>query len=429
MQSGARTDSGSAAGSGSDQQFFLDRTQYLFDRIGNPERSMRIVHLAGTSGKGSSAMMVYEAARRSHARVGLYLSPYLSTPIENIQFNGLFIDPADFVRLTYHILDVARAIEEENPQMMPSYAELFFAIAMLYFAEQDTELLVLETGAGGRYDKTNIIPAPEVALLTPIGIDHTRLLGKTIEEIAGHKAGIIKPGSTVVSTEQNPAVQEVFKAEAQKQDVDITFVQPERFYRTQLPGRHQQMNAAGASAACEALGIPSKAIIEGIAAARMPARIERMQSNPTVIIDGAHSAPKMNALRDTIDEFRPWQKLHLLFAMKEGKDPRALLEPLASLADTATFTSYDLPAFSSVAPEAVADVWREFGSDAPIPTIEHDADAAFKHCMSQAGPDDLVLITGSLYIAGKPREYWYPLEDILRERTWWPSANTSTDPS
>lgn len=402
---------------GIDQEFFLNRTQHLFDKLGNPERAFKIIHVTGTSGKGSTSTMLYNILRAAGKSTGLYMSPFVTTTIENIQTNGLLMDPADFVSGVNRMLPIVAQIEKETPELYPSYAEILFGIAMQYFAQQKCEWLVLEVGCGGRYDKTNIIPAPEVAVITNVSKDHTDILGDTIEQIAWHKAGIIKSGSKVFSAETNPDVKAVLDEEAKKQNVQITYTSPQELIETGMTGKHQQWNAALATAAAEALNIPMPSITKGIAQTRLPARIELMQTQPRVIIDGAHSGAKIAALVAALEQYKPWQKLHIIFAGKESKDLTDLLEPLSHIADSMYMTSFTLPGFGSHPPQEAAKIFHTIHSSIPI-HIEEDNHNALQQCLKKADPNDLIVITGSLYLAGELRQHWISEDQILTTRSW-----------
>lgn len=411
-----------------EHEWFLERTQRFFDRLQNPEKHFSYIHIAGSSGKGSTAIMTYTACVRAKKNVGVYMNPYVSVPTENIGIRGKLVDQDIFAEATAEIIPVVHQIEAEEPEWRPSYAEIFFAIAMRCFTKEEVSLIVLETGCGGRFDKTNIIPAPLVSILTPLTYDHTDILGDTLESIAWHKAGIIKKGSTVVSTVTEPALQKVFNTEAKKQDVTIKYVSPQKKYTTAMIGQHQQINAAGVDAALSFLGIDQAAIDSGIAEARLPARVEMMpqkKNEPLVLIDGAHSPQKMDALvfaikNDShIQKRSKKRKIHLLFAAKETKSVDALLAPLSSIVDTAIMTTFVLPGFQSHDATHCATTLAALSADIPI-MVEENPLTAFEKIVSYADSDDLIVVTGSLYIVGIIREKWYGKKEIVDQRTPFP---------
>lgn len=402
------------------------------DFFGRPERGFTYIHVAGTSGKGSTTQMIYEVLVRAGYRVGAYSSPYVTTAIENIQINGQLVDPELFMGALDHVLSRAQRAPVGS-EWRPSYSTIFFAVALECFRRSGCEWVVLETACGGRYDLTNVIPTKVAAVITPIGVDHTDVLGKTLSEIAWHKAGIMMPGCPTFSAPQPPEVMQVLRDEARRVGSDgVTVVAEDAVvaredhtvpravqYDTAMPGVHQQINAALAAAVCQSLHIDDAPIRAGIRAARLPARIEVLQHHPLVLLDGAHSTPKIDALLHTVESFRPWKRLHLVFAAKKTKSLHDLILPLLSVATTVTLTEFSLPAFSSHPASDVADVVRRAAPQLPVSIISDPLTAA-NTVLKSAGPDDLVLITGSLYYLHSIRERWYPEEQILLQRSLFP---------
>ncbi len=408
------------------RDFFFERAQRVMEFFDHPERGFHYIHVAGTSGKGSTTQMIYEVLVRAGYRVGAYFSPYVTTPIENIQINGQLVDPALFM----DVLDEVLARGQQAPvdsKWRPSYYTIFFVVALECFRRSGCEWVVLETGCGGRYDLTNVVPNKIAAVITPIGYDHVDVLGTTLREIAWHKAGIITPGCRVYTTPQSPEVLTVLSDETQRAGTDPIAVaspstpQPSTMaYTTVLPGDHQQTNASLAAAVCRSLHIDDTHIRAGIAAARLPARVEVVQEHPRVILDGAHSGPKIAALLDTLVSYRPWKRLHLIFAAKKTKSIDELILPLLAVADTVTLTEFSLPGFSSHPASSVAAVIRRSAPHCSV-SIVHDAVHAADAVLQRADPDDLVLITGSLYYLNTIRERWYPEEKILQQRSLFPT--------
>ncbi len=396
--------------------FFLERTQRLMKRINNPEKQFKAIHVAGTSGKGSTSAMIYSLLLQDQKNVGLYLSPYVSVPTENIHVNGSLVAPDAFADAIEQVRPVIEDIEQEDPEWMPSYAEIFFAVALIHFSSMGVEWLVIETGCGGRYDKTNVFDAPLVCVLTNVSLDHTALLGETECEIADHKAGIIKPGALLFSSETRADVRDVFNAEATKVGAEISYIAPTEHYDTAMPGEHQQWNANLAASVGAALGVPLPTIRAGIAEARLPARVELMQDRPRVIIDGAHSPAKIASLVEALETLRPWKKLHLVFAVKETKQPLDLLTPLLPFADSVTVTNFILPGFRSHEARGIVDDVMQKHPTTSI-SVETDSARALEHVLATAAKDDIVLITGSLYLAGELRQHWISNEQILTSRS------------
>lgn len=404
-------------------EFFLERSRKFYERLGNPHTGFKYVHVAGTSGKGSTSTMIYEILHAAGKSVGLYTSPFVTTSLERLQVNGELMNPQLFIDAVHEVMDVYEQEYSADDKWSPSYSEIFVGIGFVALQKAGVEWVVLETSCGGRFDMTNVISAPEVAVLTNIGIDHTSILGDTLEQIAWHKAGIIKKESAIFSGETKPNVQAVFNAEAKKYGTAVQYVQPTVEYTLHMPGHHQQWNAALAGAVGKHLGVPETAIRAGLAAARLPARVEQMQTNPRVVIDGAHSTPKIAALVNALESFRPWSKLHLIFANKEGHAADELLPPLAPLIDSAVMSSFTLPGFASEPATETAKLLQSLRHDISI-TVETDSTAALQQTLQYAAPDDLILITGSLYFSGELRSNWISEQEIIETCSLFPRNST-----
>lgn len=397
-------------------EFFLERTLRLLERLDHPERGFRVIHVAGSSGKGSTSAMLASVLHAAGRSVGLYTSPYVSAPVENIQLNGQLIDADSFAKAVEVVRPVVEHIEQSDAEWMPSYSEIFMAAAFLYFQREKPEWIVLETGCGGRFDKTNVVPDTEVCVITNISLEHTDLLGNTTPNIAWHKAGIIKPRAAVFSAETDPEVRAVFDSEAAAAGTSVQYIQPTEAYNAAMVGAHQQWNANLVAAVSRSLGVSDPDIRSGIATVRLPARVELMQEQPRVILDGAHSPAKIQALVESLNQFRPWNRMRLVFTAKESKSVEELLTPLLTLADTLISTGFQLPGFGSHNPQEVAETAQRLKPELTV-AVEPHARTAVERALAQAGPDDLVLLTGSLYGAGEMRLHWISEEEIVRRRS------------
>ena len=330
-----------------------------------------------------------------------------------------------------------------------TYGEVWFALVALAFLRAQVDIAVIEVGAGGRFDLTNVV-TPAVSVITSIGLDHTETLGSTIPEIAWHKAGIIKPGIPVVSAVTDPDALPVIEREAADQKSHFTRVvrgqtfdlertgegrflwwessRPDERYGTAMPGRFQAVNAATALAAIRAIPgiserIAPQAIRAGLSAARLPGRFELVQTEPVIILDGAHNPQKMAALASDVATWRgrhPGARVIVLFGVLESKDYGPMLARLAEVADEIVTTSPRVLAKPGAGAAALAAAATDSGFPGTVYPIE-DPDAALDHALSAAGSDDLVLVTGSLYLVGNVRKRWYPDEEIVIQRTPWPN--------
>ncbi len=318
----------------------------LCGRLGQPQRQLRCVHIAGTNGKGSCAAMVSAMLRAAGYRTGLYTSPDLIGPWERIKVDGVDITLNDFARVTRRVQAACAGLDE------PSYFEKMTAAAFLYFADRQCDYVVLETGLGGRLDATNVIEKPAVSVIMPIGLDHTAVLGGTLAAIAGEKAGIVKPGRPVVCAPQPPEAEAVIRARCEGLDaplhmVDIKKIHPlshdltgQRFSYGQLQalslsllGAHQLENASAAIEAGRVLGLGEEHIRAGLASAKWPCRFEHIPGRPPFILDGAHNAHGAAALAEGLWDYCPGQRFTFLMGVMADKDWRdmlALLQPLAA---------------------------------------------------------------------------------------------------
>jgi len=346
----------------------LERMQALIDQLGHPEAGLRVIHIAGTNGKGSTSSYCASILAASGAKVGLYTSPYIERFTERIRIiagqDGLYqlavdeasgeIGPDDFARIMTRI---RLAVESmlENGEEHPTEFELITAAAFVYFQQQACDWIVLETGLGGRLDSTNVIAKPERVILTAIGYDHMDRLGDTLPAIAAEKAGIIKPGCPVflydpVAANPGHAVEataalQVFRDRCRELVAPLTVLHPAQIeridyqlsgqafsfqgttYQTRLLGLFQPLNAALAIQALQDL-VPANAISEGIAKARWPARLEVFPGRPLVLVDGAHNPQGTLALGDALDQLVPGQAVVFVVGLLADKDYPAMLDAL-----------------------------------------------------------------------------------------------------
>ncbi len=323
----------------------LEVMDALCARLGDPQRELRCVHIAGTNGKGSCAAMVCAMLRAAGYRTGLYTSPDLTGPWERIKVDGVDITLPELRAVTQRVKAACAGLEE------PSYFEKLTAAAFLYFAERRCDYVVLETGLGGRLDATNVIKRPAVSVIMPIGLDHTAVLGDTLTAIAGEKAGIVKPGCPVVCAVQPPAAEAVIRARcadagAPLRVVDINKVHPlshslagQRFdygdmedLSLALLGRHQAENACAAVEAGRTLGLSEADIRAGLAAAHWPCRFEYVPGAPPFLLDGAHNGHGAAALAAGLAEYFPRTRFTMVMGVMKDKSWEEMLDILSPLA-------------------------------------------------------------------------------------------------
>lgn len=392
----------------------LERIQALLDAMGNPERKCKFVHVTGTNGKGSTCAMVASILRKAGYKTGLYTSPYLIRFNERIQINGEQISDADICELTEYVKPFAESIFER-----PTEFEMVTAIGFEYFARHKCDIVVCEVGMGGEFDATNVIPAPEAAVICNIGLDHTEVLGNTLEKIAGAKAGIIKPGCDAVLYRERPSVEAVFEerckalnAPLHKADFDSLHLLShslegqvfdwERFHALRLPllGEHQLHNAAVALTTARVLQkrgwkITDEQIREGIESVRWPGRFELMRKDPMFIIDGGHNPQCIEALVKNIRDYLPGRELTVLTGVLGDKDFHCMYRDVAQYAkEFITITPANPRALTA---EKLADYLRQFGKSVTACDVVADG---VRLAIEHAGKDGVVLCYGSLYMIG-----------------------------
>ena len=320
-------------------------SKQMLEQLGNPQSGIPFVHVAGTNGKGSTTAFLCKILEQTGKKVGMFTSPHLITFEERIRINGNYISKEDVTRLGNQLLATEFHVS-------PTMFDYCLAMAVLYFKEQNCDIMVMETGIGGRYDSTNALGVPEIAVITKIGFDHMAVLGDTIEEIANEKAGIIKENGLVVTSPQEPAVKRVLCDYSRKMNVvqhyeisqsDISYV---KSIPMKMTGNYQLENAATAVAAAKCLFekwnenqtfITSEKeqdiyIREGISKAFWKGRMEIVNDNPFFMIDGAHNGHGVHALAESLKSLYPNEKFHFIMGVMADKDYEEMIEELLPLA-------------------------------------------------------------------------------------------------
>ena len=394
----------------------LERTEALLDKLGRPQDGLKFVHIAGTNGKGSCAAMLASIFRAAGYRTGLYTSPYLFRFHERMQVNGEPIGDEDLAELVTRIQPLADAMADH-----PTEFELITAAALLWFARQHCDIVVLEVGLGGRLDATNVIGAPEAAVIMNIGLDHTQILGDTLEKIAAEKAGIFKPGCEAAVYDQGEGVIRVLQEKARETGTslhlaDFSKLQPEfdslegqsflyrgEPYALALLGDHQLRNAAVVLETVEILRrrgweLSHEAVEHGLYATVWPARFELVSEEPPFIVDGGHNPQCAQTVRDNLLRYFPAQRRVLLVGVLADKDYPALFEILNEAADAWVCVTPDSP--RALPAEKLAEHLGRFGKPVTVcETIPLGVDTA----REQAGEAGMACSVGSLYMAGAVR--------------------------
>lgn len=410
--------------SATDADLKLERMRALLRLLGDPHDRLRIVHVTGTKGKGSTAAMVAGGLRAAGYRVGLFTSPHLVDVEERVRVDGVPITRPEFAARMAEIAAAVRHLDA-GPWPPPTFFEISTALGFSHFVCRRAEVAVVEVGLGGRFDSTNVC-RPIVAVITCVGLDHTAQLGDTLEAIAYQKAGIIKPRVPVVSGETEPGPRAVIERVARETGSRLVqagrdfgheyfFDGPDRTphvrvstarsaatFRLGLLGSHQAANGAVAVATLEVLRgagfrLPDSAVAAGLADVDWPARIEVVSRQPTIVLDCAHNVPSAEALVRTLRESVPVAgRKVVVFAVSADKQFSDMLRILAGYFDHFHLCRYGNNP-RCVPPEKLAEVLGEL---APA-TVHPSAATAWAAARAAAGPDDLVCVTGSVFLAGE----------------------------
>lgn len=399
----------------------LSRVRSLLKELGNPEKSLKFAHIAGTNGKGSTAAMMESVLRAAGYRTGLFISPFVEDFRERMQLCGQMIAPEDLARHTATVAAAVRALDARGEEH-PTEFELVFAAAMCYFTEAKCDIVVLETGLGGRFDATNAIASPEVCVITSISFDHMAQLGSSLTKIAYEKCGIIKRGCEVVcypllpddvrtvidltradmaATLTVPDVAALTVHESGPAGSDITY--RARTLHVSLLGRHQIYNCVTALEALGALErrgfkIPADAYARGIAACSFGGRLETICRHPLTLIDGAHNPSGVEALCENLDALFPGQRIIALMGMLEDKAYEACIPMVAKRSDV--FIAVAPPSPRALTAFAAAQCARPFCPHVFCPGSIPDAVALAR---KTAGDEDVIIVCGSLFMIGEAK--------------------------
>lgn len=357
---------------------FLLETKRILDKAGNPEKSLKFIHIAGTAGKGTTSTLIHSSLVADSRKAGLFTTPYVTTVVEQIKVANLYISPAEFT-------EIVRSLRPILAGAIVNSFQIYFIIALIYFKEQGCKWAVIETGIGGRLDPTNVIKNPAITVITNIDYDHTDILGKTLNKIALDKAGIIKKGSLFFTGEKRPALRALFKKVCS--NTGAVF--------------HDSGDSLVACV-CSAVGVSP-------IPASLPCRFESMGKKPFVILDGAHDRIK---IRHTLAKLKQlsYSRLFLVLGLSGIKaDTLPVIDGAVPYAHQVIATSLSGTRRRLAPAEALA-------GRIPNARVISDPFKALDYALGQAQQDDCILVTGSFFLAGELRKRWYPEEWILEHR-------------
>jgi dihydrofolate synthase / folylpolyglutamate synthase len=413
------------------REFFIKRLRFLLGLLGNPDRDLQFIHLTGTSGKTSTTFFVVSILRAAGFHVGAFVSPHVTSITERIHLGNKLITQEELADIIEYLKPFLSHCAAESPYGCPSFFETMLAAAIVYFKKQKCDYAVLEAGIGGMFDATNVIKKNKVAIITNVGLDHQDVLGKTREEIARDKAGIIKRGGKFFTAERDEKILDIFREVCRAKKVsfqhingdyrilqsDLSGVEFEyagHKFKVGLPGEHQAGNAVLAfEAVKKIIGENYGAMKKGIAEVFVPCRLEKMSVDPTVILDGAHNVDKMKTTAEFIRYFK-YRKLHLVIGLARNKDAEGILREIIPLADKVYLTRFLHHTRKGQVLGKMNKIAIRLARSKPNIFIDpHEALAAARKA---AGKNDLVLVTGSFFLAGELRSDWFPEEYILKYR-------------
>ena len=403
----------------------LERISHLLTQLGNPHRQLKVAHVAGSKGKGSTAALIASILTHAGYKTGLFTQPHLISPRERCRINSRLISEEEFARSVDRLKPSIEAMGELKSVGRVSFFEIYTALAFSYFADNAVDFAVIEVGLGGRLDATNVVD-PLVSVITPISLEHTAILGDTHEAIAKEKSEIIKPNRPVVLAPQIPEAQAVFEDVAADRDAPIDAVgrdihlkrkdwnisgqtfdlttqsafYPDLFLP--LLGEHQAFNAATAVASIERIRkegytVPRTSIYDGLREVRWPGRMQVVGRSPVILLDGAHSPTSAEALCKAIREIFRYRRLILVVGLMRDKDLQAIGQVLCPFAaEIITTQAFDNPRVTPA--EEIAQAWLETGANFHVcPSVRE----AIPLAQSIATPSDLICIAGSIYIVGE----------------------------
>jgi len=409
----------------------LKNINHLLYLLGEPHKKLKIIHVAGTNGKGSTSSLISSILQSDGYKVGLYTSPHLVDFTERIKINNKSINRKKVCELLERIKPSIDKVANKPSYGHPTFFEVITSMAFLYFYEEQVDFLVLEVGLGGRLDATNVCE-PLVSVITHVDYDHMDKLGNNLNKIAREKGGIIKSGGIVISSKQYDEVYKEIKKIADKKNSLIYSTGKEIKYKIiksdikgvtfdlegiyhdyknlhiPLLGKHQADNAATAITAVEALkiigiDISEKAIRDGLKDVKWTGRLEIIQNNPTLVLDGAHNPSGVKVVRDALKEIFSYHRLILVLAIFTDKDYKNMIQILASKADLIIATKAKNPRATS--PQIIAKEAAQYIDENKI-IVTENIPQAINCALSNSKENDLICITGSLYTVGEAKKYF-----------------------
>ena len=417
----------------------ISRISRFLEFLGNPQHQFKSVHVAGTSGKGSVVVMIANMLTQHRLRTGFHVTPYLQICNEKLIIDNTMIAPYVFAKLVKEFRTLFEKWVAKGNELR--YGEVWVALTYLWFAKEKIDWGIIETGVGGRFDATNVLPS-KLAVITEIGYDHIKHLGPTLADIAYHKAGIIKENSVAVTSVTNNDILSIIKKEATEKHAELYTIgndfnltvkkidqhgavisvdTPFHHYNNifiSLQGHFQPTNAAIAIMAYDLLAEKynitrsEKSIRTALKNITFPGRMEVMQYHPLVMLDGAHNKQKMQALVESIQIIYPSKKMTVIIGVLATKDATSLINILAPLTCRFIATRPYVFGKKSLEPIQLTDIIKNISPNKEV-HVTDDVQKSVELVLRMVNDDELILVTGSLYLVGEARDYWIPKDNIL----------------
>jgi len=409
--------------------YSLRHVEELLNRMGNPQLAARTIHIAGTKGKGSVAAMIAQVLSSSGYKTGRYTSPHFHTLRERITIDGHLISEAEFAAAMVEVKPFIESMKQDTAFRQLTYFEALTALAFAYFRKKQADFQVLEVGLGGRLDATNVVAKPAVCVITSISLDHTQILGNSLEEIAREKAGIIKPGCRVVISPQPEEAASVISDICREKEAKVVQIGKDVTWHKTSGDLHQQSlviegltekhqvsipllgdfqleNAATSVAtlgvlASEGFAISAANIVQGLALVQWPGRFQILRQHPTVLVDGAHNVASMKRLVNNVKAYFPGKRIFLVFGTSCDKDIPGIINELVSFPSQVIVTR---ASHSRAAP--LPTLAAEFTKRGIEPETERTVTEAISRAFSLAGKTDIICVTGSLFVVAEALDYF-----------------------
>lgn len=406
----------------------LKRVQFLLDILKNPEKQIpHYIHVTGTSGKGSVCTFLHSIIHTSGKKTGLITSPHQTKITERWKIGNSDMTESEFISIVKELKEAIQIYIKTSPYEILSFLDIATVIGLIYFARHKVKWAIIEVGCGGKFDSTNVIPWKDAAIITNVGLDHMDILGKTKEEIASNKSGIIQKSCSVFSMERDQHIVSLIEKECKKKKTTLnipkndyciiksnvygsTFEYKQTQYTIPVLGEHQIKNAILCIEVAQVLGFSSESITKGLQEAKQTLRMEVLLKKPLTILDGAHNTDKIQSSVETLQSLLPQMKtrpnIHLIVCFPPKKDWHAMIRALCELKPkTIACTRDNLHAFKKVAhPKAVSSVCKKYMPSAKV-EIFIDPQTAYTWTKKQAQSKDIILATGSIYSSGELRKF------------------------